>query len=322
MDISEKLIKGVYEEIGRRNREINNDAIPHSDYFLKFVISNFATTIDVARQTINLLRDSHKILTMEIVAPDDVRGIDRVEGYVISDSNVVHLLKEYFQEMLATYYEKQFHKHLGVAQVMKEIFPMMKSLNNTEIGQIANKAIMLNEFERLLGKEPDNYTMLFTETKMIELSKSIGFKYTPQIDLGEKHADLQEPVYKTENSAGTSNPPKKQGAAESHRAVDSSQYDDFSKKVATYPLQRVLNIYGLDFFLKVKMRKYEFRYLKKLVDDRQFTRRQDLVTMREYVNKVKANASRDQGLQPYIEDVYALERAIQHAIYFTSSGSR
>ena len=154
MNLTQKLLNDIYHEIESKNKEMSPQSIPHSDSFAKHMLAAMGLSPENLRRAILLLCDAHRIFSMEIVAQDSNRGIDRVEGYIVTDRFLIGNLKSYFQDLLCQLYEKQFNKHLLVHQVIKEIFPIIKSFNNTDLGQVANKTIMLMEYERLIEKDP------------------------------------------------------------------------------------------------------------------------------------------------------------------------
>lgn len=316
MDISQKLLDELVGEVEKRNRELNAHAVVHSDMLVKFVSSSTGMPKDSVRTAIRILLDCHKLLSIEIVAEDEKRRVERVDGYVVADLPVVRNLNTFFQDLLVKAYETQFHKRMGSAQIKKELFPVIKSLNSTELGQIFNKTVMLGEYERLLEIEWQQYAPEWQEQKLAETALRYGFRYKPKVPVK---------ITSEESATEPSGPVQAEGGAafsdlRSQRAVDSPDYDSYAQNEEQYPLQRILNIYGIDFFLKVKLRKYQFEYLRKAVDNRQINKKNDLVRMKEMLGKVKDSLYRgtDPVLKGYEKEIYALERSISHAIYFSS----
>jgi hypothetical protein len=319
MNLTQKLVEDIFLAISRENTELSVQAIPHSDTFLKQVQSEMGVSPESARLAIKLLADSHKIFVMEIVADDSRHNIDRVEGFIIAELDTVVALKGYFQDILCKIYEKQFHKYLMVHQVIKEVFPIIKSFNNTELGQMTNKTMMLMEYERLLEKKPYEYSADWKENTLHELAQREGFTYVPSdgVVLNKQGQQSEDPS--VELSSFVSNTGSFSAGGSFARAVDSPAYKEFSEKRDRYPLQRILNIYGLDFFVKVYLRKYEFHYLKKIIEDRQITRKNDLLLIKSMIDTTKSHMFNDQELEKYKEEIFALERAVSHAIYFTAA---
>ena len=157
MKVTQKIINDVATEIAKQNNTVGPQGIPHSDQLLKFVQSNLGIPGESAKLALRILVESHRVLSLEIVAEDSKHNIERVEGFITADLKIITQLKNYFQDILCQLYEKQFKKHTMIHQVIKEIFPIIKSFNNTELGQIANKTIMLMEYERMLEKNYSSY---------------------------------------------------------------------------------------------------------------------------------------------------------------------
>jgi hypothetical protein len=312
MLVNQKILDDVTKEIIRNNRNIGVQAVPHSDQLVKFIQSSMGIPVESAKLAVRFLIESHRILSIEIVAEDKDRGIDKTEGYISADLSVIGPVKVFFQDLLCQMYEKQFKKHVMIHQLIKEIFPIIKTFNNTELGQVINKTIMLMEYERMIEKNYSSYSIEFQEKALLEISHREHFDYTPKI-----------PVTIKGESSFTSSP----SAASSHetvnnsfnRAVDSPVYREFSEKKDHYPIQRILNIYGIDFFLKANFRKYQFGQIKNLIDDRQITKRADLMAVRAMLETVKSRIYSDKELELRREEIYALERSVSHAMYFTQT---
>jgi hypothetical protein len=299
---SNKIADEIYEEVKKRNSKTDITSVPHSDEFVKFVSGSMGVGEDLSKKILKVLIASHKILSIEIVAEDTVREIPRVDGFVISEYNAIRILKNYYQQELVMEYEKQFNKRVLIHQVIKEIFPLLKSLNNTQIGQIANKAIMLAEYERLLEKDFEEYTPEWKEKHL-------------EIELNRANLTQVEKKKKDIKDIPTKRKPVKENI--SNRAVDSDQYNNYLSRSESYPLQRILQIYGMKFFLQVNMRNYKFSYIAKLVEDGQINNRQDLLLMKEMIQTVKSNIEKDAKIKQYIEDLHTLERVVVHKLYFT-----
>jgi hypothetical protein len=314
MNITQKLIDDIFTEIEKKNSELNPQSVPHSDTFIKHLLSTMGVSAETARLAIKLLTDAHKIFVMEIVADDDRHNVEKVEGYIAADRVIIAKLKTFFQDLLCQMYERQFNKHLLIHQVIKELFPIIKSFNNTELGLIANKTIMLMEFERFLEKDFSEYTEEFKEQKMCELAAHENITYIPKTGIAIRRPDFEN---SGTSQQFTSTPPIGASHASFGRATDSAVYQDFSEKKSKYPLQRIVNIYGIDFFIKVNLRKCQFSYITQIVEDHQISKKDDLILLKGMIDKVKANISHDKELERYRSDIYALEKAVTHAIYFT-----
>lgn len=297
------IVEEVFDEIKKRHSVSGNKSIPHSDEFIKYCAGILGLGPDTVQQFLKVLVKAHKIFTIEITAQDALRNIPRVEGYIVADLTSIRKLKVYYQNELVTMYENQFYQKLMVHQVVKEIFPIMKSLNNTPLGQTANKAIMLEEIERLMEKNFSEYTEDWKDRQLaIEMSRA---------DLGQLTAPGPG------KAAKDAEPVSRKKGDPTQRAVDSTKYTEFIVKNKSYPLERILKIYGFDFFLKVHLRKYQFGYVQRLVEEGQIKKRSDLMMLKTMLNTIKTNFQRDAELGHYADEIYNLERSIIHHLYFS-----
>ena len=294
-----QIAEDIFEEIKQKNSQKGLKSLPHSDEFINFISSNLGIDPAKAKDMIQVLINAHKIFSIEIVAYDAQMNIPRTEAYVEASLPVLTRLKNFFQDELVKMYENQYYKRVSYFNAIKEIFPVIKSLNNTPLGQIANKAIMLGELEKLLEKNFSDYTDSWKDKNYeVELYKISG-----QLDI------------KGENdSAGKTAGPGQKGNNE--RAVDSKKYSDFLSKSKGYPLERILKIYGIDFFLRVHLRNYKFSCLVDIVEKGSIFNKNDLIFLRDLLYKVKMNFERNSRLEKYKEEIQTLERAISHNLYF------
>ncbi len=302
--MANKLVEEIFQELRRRNSSSGGGSIPHSDEFLKFAQSTMGIDPELAKQILQVLLNSHRIFSIEVTAEDKSHDIPRVEGYVVANLQEIRKLKNFFQNELMIEYEKQFNKRMMTHQIVKEVFPMMRSLNNTVLGMVANKAIMLEEYERLMEKKFEEYTEDWKEKRMeVELAHS---------DLNERAAEAKKPA-----ESGNPQARKQAPRAKMVRAVDSDKYNEFSSRSKNYPLQRILKIYGANFFFQVNLRKCQFALLDKLVRDQQISRRADLLLLKDMIQTVKSHADQDAELKAHADELFSLEKTVNHAIYFT-----
>ncbi len=296
------IFDDIYNEIRKRNAAGGFKGVPYSDEFIKYIAGYYGLSIDLVKRIIQILINAHKIFSIEIIAEDKVRDIARVEGYVVADLVVIRKLKSFYQSELIIQYENEFHKRLMVHQIVKEIFPMLRSLNNTDIGKIANLAIMLEELERYMEKHYDEFT---EEWKAKRLAYEISIS---NIDLQLERKQSQKGRDDSSPSASIMDRRKK-------RVVDAPQYKEFIDKSKSYPLERILQIYGIEFFLRVQLRNYKFDYLKELVQGKKIKRRSDLLLLKNMLNAVIQNKDKDQQLLQYEDSIYSLMQTVNHHLF-------
>lgn len=312
--MSDNIVDEVYEEIRKRNLKVGEKSIPHSDELIRTLSGSLVIPENLVQQIINILVAAKRIFLFEIVAEDQMRETPRIEGFVVSDLTILRKINSFFQSELVSMYNTEFNKHLMFHKIVKEIFPIIRSLNNTPIGQIANKAIMLGEFEKLMERNYKEYLDDNTRQKLnVELSKA-NLKI-PSDDKKEK--DKSAPPERRPEDAwldANEDPGKL-------RAMDGEVYQDFISKSNNYPLQRILNIYGVKFFFQIYLRKCDFNYIKLIIKDKQISKRSDLILLKDMLRKVKLNINDDPDLKEHIEEIYELERTISHSIYFSEKGA-
>ncbi|MCP4761500.1 MAG: hypothetical protein GY870_06945 [archaeon] len=300
--MSKKLAEEIFDEIKLKNTEKGMTSIPHSDELLAHFTPNLGIETELAKELIRVLINSHKIFAIEIVAEDLKKNIPNIQAYVETDIHTIKRLNNYFQDELIRMYENEYYKRISYHKIMKEIFPTIKNLNNTPFGQVANKAFMLGELDNLLEKNYNEYTDEWKERHFeIELDKA---------NLGDKSKEKTEAYAEGEEAEFTDRSKKKD------RAVDSKKYNDFLSKSKNYPLDRIIKIYGINFFLRVHIRKYEFSYLANILDKSDILTKSELMILKNMIHQVKMNSDKDPELENHRDSIYGLERALTHRLHF------
>lgn len=314
--MSEAILNEIYEEIQKRNAQVNAKAIPHSDEFISFVAASIAITPQKVKDILQVLDESHKIFTIEIVSEDALRAIPRIEGYVVSELDLIRKMKAYFQKELVYMYNTQFNKDLMVHQVVRELFPVIKSYNNTPLGEVANKAIMLEELEKLMEVNFEEYTEEWKEQQLAIAMESANLEIAEPSRKREKDEAADEPpADEPTTAAAVAEKPQ----LKLSRAVDTKKYRNLlsMSKSKKYPLHRILNIYGVKFFMRTYLRRYEFSYLRQIIEDRQINKRSDLLLLKDMLRTMKRNIDSEPNLVAYKDDIHELERIVSHYMYFS-----
>lgn len=311
MSSGNEVIKEVFEEIRSRNIVLNQDSIPHSDEFINYINASHGLSPDLTKQIIAVMINAHMILTIEITSENKVKEIQGIDGYVVSDLSIIKQLKSYFNSDLARMYEVQYRRRLGAAGVIQEIFPKIKSLMNTPIGMTANKAIMLNEYERLLEKNLEEYT---EEWKQKHLEIEIHKANLTNIGKKKKRKSIEENLRLNEGQAEN----EFEDEGEPEKAKQQKQFVNYLPKNKNYPLDRILKIYGLKFFFKTSLKRYKFNYLTKVVETSKILGKSELLALRDMLRDFKSQMDNEDKLIKYREEIYILERAISHNLYFSN----
>jgi hypothetical protein len=301
--MSKKITQEIFEEIRKRNAKNDIDSIPHSDEFIHYLNISIGIDPDFARKLIKALINSHKIFAIEIASEEKNNNIPRIEGFVECDLKIIRNLKLFFQDELIRQYESEHYKRISYHQLIKEIMPIINTLNNTPVGQTANKAIMMGELERLMEKNFGEFTEEWKERHLdIELNKATAAGVSEKTKLDEKAEDVK---------IGS-----KPGHADSKKNTNIKNYSEIISKNKNYPLDRVLKIYGIDFFLRAQISRGEFAYLTELVESGKFLKNNDLLFLKDMLSQFKKNKKSDINSFGSEGEIYGLERAITHRLYF------
>jgi hypothetical protein len=301
--MSKKIALEIFEEIIKKNEKTGKDSVPHSDDFMHYLYISIGIEADFARKLVKALINSHKIFAIEIAAEDKVNNQPRIEGYVECNLKTVNRLKLFFQDELIRQYETDHYKRVSYHQLIKEIMPIINTLNNTPIGQTANKAIMMGELERMMEKNFEEYTEEWKEKNFdIEINKAIA---GVQGDKSKQDAQLNEGQSKTNKSD-----------ISDKKTANIKNYSELISKNKNYPLDRVLKIYGVDFFLQAQLRRRQFNYLTKLVEAEKYLKSSDLLLLKDMLFDIKKDINSDSNLAGFRDEIYSLERSITHRLYF------
>lgn len=300
--MNKELVERVFKRIVAINCYNNLESIPHSDVFIKETEALLGVSIQELDLIISILKESHKIFVMEISREDSNNKVEKIFGYVDADLLTIQKLRDVFHRALMDDYEKDTGKRKAPGQIIKEMIPQLHYINHTPRGRLLNKAIMLDEYSRLLEKDYKEYTEEWKEENL-KLQLSVN-------------EDLM---------ASYSNEKKKSGEAvvsevkkeKPVRAVDSPLIDDFSKQVSAGSITRVLHIYGVDFFFRVNLRQYKFDYLSQVLDTGVIDRKSDLLTLKEMIKKVKENMDLDKELDKHYDEIMSLDRKVSRNISFS-----
>jgi hypothetical protein len=295
-----KFAEEILKKILEYNSKGNHESIPHSDLFEKEVQALIGLEKPFIDEIIQLLKDSHKIFIFEILKEDKENDIKRVYGYVEADLQTIRKLKNLFQLLLMDEYEKQLNKRLMVQQIIKDIYARPQFYKNTLLGQIGNKAIMLNEYELLMERNYNEFTDTWKSEKFNKLIPALEGK-----------------ISKEKAAAEPAAPDVKTAPSKNQRAVDSPLYKNYTSNKSKQSLEKVLQIYGVDFFFRINLRKYEFDILREVLEKEMITRRDDLANVKNMIQKTKANIGKDPGLAEHGDKIYKLERLISQQMLYS-----
>ncbi len=300
--MNKETVERVFKRIVATNCLYNLNSIPHSDIFIKETESLLGLSVSEIDLIISILKESHKIFVMEISREDSSNKVEKIYGYVDADLMSIQKMRDIFHKCLMEDYEKETGRRKSSGQIIKEMIPQLQYINKTPMGKLLNKAIMLDEYARLLEKDYKEYTEEWKEEKLIE-QISINKDLLVQFSNDKKEVFEEEvPVIKSPKPS---------------RAVDSPLIDDFSKQVSAGSITRVLHIYGVDFFFRVNLRQYKFEYISQVLDTGVIDRKSDLMTLKDMIKKIKENMDIDKELDSHYDEIMSLDRKVSRNISFS-----
>ncbi len=299
------MIEDVFKAVVKANLREDREAIPHSDAFFKHYTASTGIDQDSLSQIISILKESHKILAFEIQKEDRNKNMPKIEGYVDADVTTVRKLLVFFQTLLVDLYEEESGRRQMPHLVIKELFPRIHMISNTPLGHIANKAIMLDEYEKLLQKNFNEFSEEWKEKKLKVLIEERGD--TINSNRQKKEAEARAEREKREE--------EEKEKEKSRRAVDSAQFKDYSDKKADLPVEKLLNIYGVEFFLRVHLRKYDFVMIKDIIEKGIIRKKEDLQMVKVMIQKIRNNVENDSGITDHLSDLYRLDRVVSLSMH-------
>lgn len=297
----EKLTEDIFKKILEHNSKADSTSIPHSDLFEKEVQSLLGIDQPDIERILKILKEAHKIFTFEITKEDRDNDIRKVYGYVDCHLQTIRRLKNFFQKALMDEYEKQYSKRMLVHQIVKDIYSRPQFYKNTILGQLGNKAIMLEEYENYMEHHYNEFDDPWKANKLKELLAATG---DTLLSDQKKAADPAAPQK------------KKEAPSVPNRAVDTDLYEEYSSDKGKQSLNKVLQIYGVEFFFRINLRKYNFDLLRQIVESGEIDRRADLAILKEMIQKMKSNVRKDPTLLDHMEKIYKLERIISRQMLY------
>ena len=176
-------------EMIKKENQKKNDNIPDTDSFIKMACSFLSENERRVYTLIELLRDSHYIFIINLVHPDPGARNQQtgVDAYVYADTKILHMLKEQSESRLEKIYEGTYYKKAGASTVIRELFPKIKTLNNTAVGRAINETVMLEEFLRIINSSPLEYEDSWRNAKLAGLlgEEEEEDEDLEEIDLGD-----------------------------------------------------------------------------------------------------------------------------------------
>ena len=278
----------IRDRIKEINNNIYDEAIPPSDIIFRKYLNDLVYSEDMARYYLKLLAESNFIFMIQIVKPDTILRIPSIDGYVVAELDIIEKLLAVYNQRLITIYEAEKRKLAGVETIIRELMPKVKELNNTPLGTVLNICIMLEQFTRIINERPDHFQDAYRISKLKQ--------FIPEED------EFKEPEEEHE---------KIQQVQERRRAVDTEEYQKLSKMNLTGNWAKAVEQFGVQFLIRVHLRKCEFDVLKKLLLQKRIAREEDLIFLRDSLRKMEERSLFNPELKKYLNEIKELKRIVQ-----------
>jgi len=278
-EIAYKIVKDLNENL----------KVATSEELEKLALKKFSINSKTIFSTINILIDAKMVFSFEIKKEDAYKKIDKLLGYVVTDFEIIRNLKNSSFSDLTVEYNEKFNKGSSAHGIIKELFPKINQFNNTPLGFALNQSIMLSEYEELLEKEYLKYTK---EEKTKNLNNILESEKAENEKAVNKEIDTEK--------------------LEKHnkRAEDSKEYENFKQQSRNRSISSILNIYGIDFFFRANLRRYQFKVLITAIEERHIYKKSDLQLLKKLLNTINDRMTKDPKLIDYFEEINLLNRTV------------
>ncbi len=291
-----EALQKVKDRIYDINKKIYENPIPTSDIIYKKILYDIVSSEDTCFYYLRLLKESNHIFVIHIVEPDEVLKIPGLYGYVVTDKPLIESLFIEYKKKLEQIYELEKRKKAGADTIIRELFPHIKSYNNTSIGRFLNITIMLDQFIRIIIEKPYEFT---EEYKANQLKKILQVSESSHIE----SFYVEETTFE-ENKNSVESKVKR-------RAVDTEEYQELSRMNLSGNWGQAVKKYGAQFLIKVHLRKLELDVVKKLLLNKHIAREEDLYFLRDSLRKMEERSIYDKQLAERLNEIKELQRITQ-----------
>ena len=149
---------------------------------------------------------------------------------------------------------------------------------------------MLEQFIHIINEKPDHFQDAYRISKLKQfIPEEEEFKEPDEVEEQEKIQQVQE----------------------RRRAVDTEEYQQLSKMNLTGNWAKAVEQFGVQFLIRVHLRKYEFDVLKKLLLQKRIAREEDLIFLRDSLRKMEERSLFNPELKKYLSEIKELKRIVQ-----------
>ncbi|MBI39433.1 MAG: hypothetical protein CMF59_07525 [Leptospiraceae bacterium] len=290
-----EILQDIVEHIRKANNSKDGERIPTSDDLVRKLAAEYALEKDTIRYYLRVLSDAHYIITIHFVEADERLMISGVNGYVVAEPGLLEEVKNYAYRLLEQTYEAQFYRRKQATLIIREMMTDVKRYNNTPLGKTLNAALMLQQYDSVIESHQGEFSDQWKSSRLAELVPGLN---------QDPGAGATPPLVTDDDSFVAPE-------IESHRAIDSEAYRGLEKMDLSGSWGKAVNKYGVNFLLRIHLRKYEFDRIRKLIKQKKIARYDDLRFIRDSVRKMEDRKFDDPMLQYYHNDMTELRRLAQ-----------
>ncbi len=298
-EMSQELISRLYAEIENENRSETENSMPESDIFLLRFEQKTGTVHNASLLFLDILEEAHRIFRIPVYSENASKDLLDIECYVCSDPEIIseqlRIQKNFLTSLLQT-------EDYTLEQVRQKIQKEAEIFAGTRIDAAVSKITALSGCLQMMKQNPDTYTQTFMTEKTKELiNRKIKELFSLLIYDPERKEILEQPDEKIEKALNS---------ASARRAIDLPEIRSFDEDKKIHPAEKILSIYGADFFFRVHLRRYEFKLLTEIIDKGVINSKAQLISLRAMLKQVKANIGKDPKLTDYLNDIFDLNISI------------
>ncbi|MCS7205679.1 MAG: hypothetical protein NZ853_08270 [Leptospiraceae bacterium] len=289
-DLFSTLIQ-IRDRIRDINKQIYEEPIPTSDIIYRRYFMDLTDSEDQTLYFLKILSETNFIFILHIVEPDPILRIPGIYGYVVSELEIIESLLREFNKKLEILYEMEKQKKASADTIIREMIPYIKQYNNSNLGKVLNVCIMLDQFIRIIKEKPEEYQDTYRFVKLKQ--------YLPK-----EEDEFQEKKIQREETTISVETPKR-------RAVDTEEYQELSRMNLSGNWGLAVQKFGVNFLIRVHLRKLEFDILKKLLLQKRIAREEDLIFLRDSLRKMEERSLFDKELRNHLQEIRELKRIAQ-----------
>lgn len=286
----QNILLEIVSRIQKKNEGPKDSAILTSEDMYRKICSDIVESEEKTRTYLDLLAKANYVFVIKIVNEDKDNDIKGIQGYVVTDAVVLQRIKEYAFSELENLYSSQFYERKHATTITREMISEARKFNNTPFGNMLNVAVMLQQFDRILEKNAVNYTVTSKKIKLIEvLEEFVGHKIVDEVE-----KDLEKDL-----------------ETNGIRAVDMDEYNRLQNMNLSGKWGGVVSKYGVQFVVRVHLRKFEFDTVRGLIKSKKIAQLEDLIFLRDSLRKMSLNVQTNPTIGPHVEKIADLQRLVQ-----------